>query len=150
TRLRRPVDRKHRHTRRSARRHADECAHVHAFARQRAQRLVGNLVDPRRAARGSDARDHAARRQTYSIPSCTRWSSSIATSPPPFAANVGPVHFFGCARCSLKVATAFRASSIIVIFTSRASAVPSRTVLIHWNRSSEPTSPRLSVTSSFL
>ena len=31
------------------------------------------------------------------MPSQTRESSSIATSPPPLAASVGPVHFFGCA-----------------------------------------------------
>src|SRR5689334_6910037 len=74
----------------------------------------------------------------------------MAVSVPPFAASVGPVHFFGCANSSFHVATAFLASSSSEIVTVRVSMCPLRTSSSQAARSVDPTSPRLSVTSSAL
>src|SRR5262249_42269554 len=104
-----------RHASGPARRHADKRADVHAHAEQLPARRGGREVD----ARGADLDPLDQHCYEYSIPSCTRWSSSIATSPPPFAASVGPTHFLGWARWSRQVATACRASSMSVIVMSR-------------------------------
>ena len=55
----------------------------------------------------------------YSMPSCTKCSSSIATSPPPLAASVGPVHFIGRALISFQRSTGLPCSSFSVISTLR-------------------------------
>ena len=70
-----------------------------------------------RAGIGPRCRREAVASAVLESPSCTRCSSSIATSPPPLAASVGPTHFFGWALVSSNSATGFRASSSRMIVT---------------------------------
>src|SRR5581483_1439987 len=132
------------HARRAARGDTCERARIHAHAGECMDRRLRELVDAR------SAESDRARHQTYVTPSWTRCSSSIATSPPPLAASVGPTHFFGWTFTSFHAATGLRASSRSVIVTLLESNVPACTAFNQSNRSVEPTRPRLSVTSSSL
>src|SRR5207244_2927952 len=78
-------------------------------------------------------------------------SSSIATSPPPLAASVGPVYFDGTTPPSVHFCTGVPPSSRRVITTVRLAATLCTCVcVIQSHRSVELTMPRLSVTSPTL
>src|SRR5205823_6885783 len=138
---------------RAARRHPGERAHVHAHAGRRCQHDIRGQVNPRSAQlrqwRGGTGH-HSPHRDVYSSHSQTTLNSSIATSPPPFAASVGPVHFFGCARINSTLSTLVRASSSTVTVIRRGAYSPSRTWANQSKMLVEPISPRLNVISSTL
>src|SRR4029077_10563328 len=80
--------------------------------------------------------------------SATSRNSSIATSPPPLPARVGPTHFLGCATFSTQLHTVWRRSSSRVIVTVRGLYTPSRVSLSHENSLRSPMTPRFRVISS--
>src|SRR5688572_13605189 len=78
-------------------------------------------------------------------------SSSIATSPPPLPANVGPAYLSGTHLYSVQDCTLTPASSFIVMTTLRCWLTPPvRVASIHSHRSFDEITPRLHVTSFVL
>src|SRR5690606_17864106 len=139
--------------RRTPRRDPDERTRVEPHARGRGRGRGRDRVDAGGAEREAmRSHDSAATRRhhSYLMPSWHKLSSSIATSPPPLAASVGPVHFFGCARLSTQLATSLRASSSSLLAMVQGSCAPSRTAWCHANGSDVPYSQCLSVASSSL
>ena len=152
-RLRRPVgSSRYRAARRPARRHADERAHVHAHAGELPDRAVRRL-GRRRARRAGGAMRQGTSRVALLV--LDAFVHQVELLHRHLAAALGrqrrPGPLLGLrAAAACQVATALRASSSSVMVTVRGSAVPSRTPFSQANRSSDPTRPRLSVTSSFL